>query len=127
MGTQQLLLIILGVVIIGVAMIVGLSLFAAHAVQSNKDEIIHDINNIATYTYQYRMRPTVMGGGQDSYVNCVLPSKFASNDNAVYSLSGASATAIVITGTSTVPGNGYIVGTVDDVGNVTIDDSHFNQ
>ena len=63
MGQQQLLLIILGVIIVGIAIAVGLSLFSAQSIQANKDAIINDLNNLAANAYQYRIRPTTMGGG----------------------------------------------------------------
>jgi len=94
------LLIILGVIIVGIAIAVGLSLFTAQSVQANKDAMINDMNNIAAYCYQFKIRPSSMGGGQNSYVGCTLPSKLASNDNATYSISGATATGITITGTN---------------------------
>ena len=127
MGTQQLLLVILGIVIIGIAMTVGLTLFSAESVQANRDEIIHDINNIATYAYQYKTRIQCLGGGNNSYVGCTLSSKLASNENATYVLSGASIGSLVVTGTSTTTENGYVVGTIDADGNVTIDLSNFNE
>jgi hypothetical protein len=127
MGQQQLLLIILGVIIVGIAIAVGLSLFSAQSVQANKDAIINDLNNVAAYCYQYKIRPTSMGGGQNSYIGCALPSKIASNDNATYVLSGATATAIVITGTSTTTANGSIKSTLDANGKATLDLSSFVQ
>jgi hypothetical protein len=127
MGQQQLLLIILGVIIVGIAIAVGLSLFSAQSVQANKDAIINDLNNVAAYCYQYKIRPTSMGGGQNSYVGCTLPSQIASNDNATYVLSGATATAIVITGTSTTTANGSIKSTLDANGKATLDLSSFVQ
>ena len=57
MGQQQLLLIILGVIIVGIAIAVGLSLFSAQSVQSNSDAIINDLNNLAAQAYQFRIRP----------------------------------------------------------------------
>ena len=68
-----------------------------------------------------------MGGGQNSYIGCALPSKIASNDNATYVLSGATATAIVITGTSTTTANGSIKSTLDANGKATLDLSSFVQ
>jgi hypothetical protein len=84
MGQQQLLLIILGVIIVGIAIAVGLSLFSAQSIQSNKDAIINDLNNLAAYCYQYRIRPASMGGGGNVYTGMVLPAKMSSNDNATY-------------------------------------------
>ena len=84
MGQQQLLLIILGVIIVGIAIAVGLSLFSAQSIQSNKDAIINDLNNIAAQAYQYRIRPASMAGGAGSYTGFTIPTKMASNANAAY-------------------------------------------
>ncbi|MCX6144211.1 MAG: hypothetical protein NTZ35_13430 [Ignavibacteriales bacterium] len=85
MGQQQLLLIILGVIIVGIAIAVGLSLFSAQSVQSNRDAIINDLNNLAAQAYQFRIRPTSMGGGQGDYSCFTIPSKMRTNENATYS------------------------------------------
>ena len=127
MGQQQLLLIIVGVIIVEIAIAVGLTLFSGQSVQENKDAIINDLNNIAEYCYQYKERPTSMGGGQYSYVGCTLPSKLASSDNATYILSAASVGSIVITGTSTNIENGSISSTLDVNGKPTLDFSNFVQ
>ncbi len=89
MGQQQLLLIILGVIIVGIAIAVGLSLFSAQSIQSNKDAIINDLNNIAAHAYQFRIRPASMAGGAGSYTGYSIPSKMASNANAVYTCTAA--------------------------------------
>jgi flagellar basal body-associated protein FliL len=102
MGQQQLLLIILGVIIVGIAIAVGLSLFAANSTQANKDAIINDINNLAANAYQFRIRPTSMGGGGGAtYVGYTIPLRMSSNDNATYVASAQSATNITFAGTST--------------------------
>jgi hypothetical protein len=87
MGQQQLLLIILGVIIVGIAIAVGLSLFTAQSIQSNRDAMINDLNNLAAQAYQYRIRPTSMGGGQGDYSSFVIPTKMKTNENATYSAS----------------------------------------
>jgi hypothetical protein len=93
MGQQQLLLIILGVIIVGIAIAVGLSLFSAQSIQSNRDAIINDMNNLAAQAYQFRIRPTSMGGGQGDYSCFTIPSKMRTNENATYS---------AVPGTSTI-------------------------
>src|SRR5512135_3363731 len=89
MGQQQLLLIILGVIIVGIAIAVGLSLFSAQSIQSNKDAIINDLNNIAAQAYQYRIRPQSMAGGNGTYNGFIIPTKMASNANATYTCTPA--------------------------------------
>jgi hypothetical protein len=116
MGQQQLLLIILGVIIVGIAIAVGLSLFSAQSIQSNKDAIINDLNNIAAQAYQYKVRPASMGGGQGSYVGFTIPSKMATNENASYAASGASATAVTITSISAANTTNKVTATVDSDG-----------
>ncbi len=86
MGQQQLLLIILGVIIVGIAIAVGLSLFSAQSIQAAKDAMINDMNNIAAYAYQYKIRPTSMGGGGGTYTGLKLPTKMATNDNGIYTI-----------------------------------------
>ncbi len=99
MGQQQLLLIILGVIIVGIAIAVGLSMFSAQSVQSNKDAIINDLNNLAANAYQYRIRPSSMGGGNGKYTGYSIPGKLQTNANATYTWSVADPN-VTFTGTS---------------------------
>jgi hypothetical protein len=100
MGQQQLLLIILGVIIVGIAIAVGLSLFNAQNISSNKTAIINDLNNIAAHAYQYRIRPASMAGGAGSYVGYTIPGKMASNANATYTCTAA-ANSVTFTAVAT--------------------------
>lgn len=114
MGQQQLLLIILGVIIVGIAIAVGLSLFSAQSVASNKDALINDLGNLAATAYQYRIRPTSMGGGGSSYVGFTIPSKMSSNDNGIYTLpSAATATVVSFKAVSSVTATNYITADID--------------
>ncbi len=98
MGQQQLLLIILGVIIVGIAIAVGLSLFSAQSIQANKDAMINDLNNIAAHAYQFKIRPSSMGGGSGAYTGYSIPVKMATNENATYTATaGAASVAIVAT------------------------------
>ena len=118
MGQQQLLLIILGVIIVGIAIAVGLSLFSAQSVQSNKDAMINDLNNIAAQAYQYRIRPASMGGGQGSYNSFALPTKMATNENGVYAPT-ASTDEVVILATSAANTGNTITVTVTSEGKLS--------
>ncbi len=112
MGQQQLLLIILGVIIVGIAIAVGLSMFTAQSVGANRDAIISDLTNLAANAYQYRIRPTTMGGGGGSYVGYGIPPSLASNENGAYALNGApTATAVSYTGTSAQYSTDTVTGT----------------
>ena len=43
MGQQQLLLIILGVVVVGIAVVVGITMFQDNAISANRDAVTNDL------------------------------------------------------------------------------------
>ena len=67
MGQQQLLLIVLGVIIVGIAIAVGISMFKSNAQSSNRDQVINDMNNLAAKAQQFYRKPTAMAGGGQSF------------------------------------------------------------
>ena len=118
MGQQQLLLIILGVIIVGIAIAVGLSLFSAQSIQSNRDAIINDLNNLAAQAYQFRIRPTSMGGGQGDYTAFSIPTKMRTNENGTYSAS-PSQNSIALTAVSAQNASNSITVTIDSFGRLS--------
>ncbi len=117
MGQQQLLLIILGVIIIGIAIAAGLGIFQGQHVQSNKDAIINDINHLASYAYQYRLRPKSLSGGAGTYLGFTLPTHLASNENAAYSCT-ATADSVVFTATSVTNSGNTITACIGSGGKI---------
>ena len=121
MGQQQLLLIILGVIIVGIAIAVGISQFGAHSTQANKDGVTSSLVNIAANAYQFKIRPTTMGGGGGSYVNYVIPSKMSKDDNGTSYVTGTVASnSCQIVGTSVINTLWSATCTTDDTGKTTI-------
>jgi len=121
MGQQQLLLIILGVIIVGIAIAVGISQFGAHSTQANKDGVTSSLVNVAANAYQFKIRPTTMGGGGGTYNGYAVPSKMAKDDNGTYAISGTpSATLVTLTGTSSINGSWVATCTADDTGKTSV-------
>ncbi len=121
MGQQQLLLIILGVIIVGIAIAVGISQFGAHSTQANKDGVTSSLVNISANAYQFKIRPTTMGGGGGSYVGYLVPTKMQSDDNGNYVVGTAgNATTIMFRGTSTMNVANTADCTVDSTGKTTL-------
>lgn len=114
MGTQQLLLVIVGIIITAIGIAVGIQMFGASSTSANKDALVNDINNIAANAKQYRSKIQSMGGGGNSYVGYALPDKLASNDDGSFSLAVQPAT-VVVTGTSAL-GYGTVEATIDSNG-----------
>jgi len=67
MGQQQLLLIVLGVIIVGIAVVVGINVFTASSYQANRDALTADLTNLAAMAQQYYRKPTALGGGGNKF------------------------------------------------------------
>ncbi|HEY6192890.1 MAG TPA: hypothetical protein VI215_11270 [Bacteroidota bacterium] len=120
MGQQQLLLIILGVIIVGIAIAVGISQFGAHSTQANKDGVTSSLVNVSANAYQYKIRPATMGGGAGTYTGYTIPSKMAKDDNGTFATGTINAQTIQIVGTSTINTAWIATCTADDSGKTTI-------
>jgi len=68
MGTSQILLLILSVILIGVSVVVGISMFNTQAMISHRQAIVDRINKIVVQALLYRKTPISMGGGGQSFV-----------------------------------------------------------
>ena len=65
MGQQQLLLIVLGIIVVGIAVILGITLFKTSAVEAKRDNMMNEAFNLASMAQQYYQRPkSLMGGGR---------------------------------------------------------------
>ncbi|HKI46390.1 MAG TPA: hypothetical protein VKA08_13760 [Balneolales bacterium] len=109
MGQQQLLLVILVTIIVGIATVVALNVFGASAKNANIDAVRQDILTIASSGQAYFIKPTMMGGGGTSFkgmkfndINFAADSTFnsglsASNLNGTYVISTRGDSSFVIT------------------------------
>ena len=77
MGQQQLLLIVLGVIIVGIAVVVGINLFTANSQQANRDNIIADLIAAGSMAHQYYRKPVALGGGGNTFTGWTMPVQFS--------------------------------------------------
>ncbi len=118
MGQQQLLLIILGVIVVGIAVAVGITMFTDNAVSANRDAVTNDLVNLAARAQQFYRRPTALGGGGNSFVGLTADdaglrklTNRASNANGTYAIvTAGTLTGCVIEGVGTemVDGTDYV-------------------
>jgi Tfp pilus assembly protein PilE len=89
MGSQQLLLIVVGMVIIGIMIAVGMTMFQDQATSTNRDEVSNDLSHYSAVVRAYYRRPSAFGGGQGSFRGLTMAriTSKATNDNGTYSLS----------------------------------------
>jgi hypothetical protein len=84
MGQQQLLLLILGTLIVGIAIAVGFGMFSSGSITVNRDAMVNDMNIIASTAQQHYVRPIVMGGGGGSFDGYSLPHRLNITGNGIY-------------------------------------------
>jgi len=134
MGTQQILMIVLSVIIVGVAVGVGITMFQNQAINSNRQAVIADLNNFAAQAIAWYKLPVNMGGGGNgepgflssgsatagllSYIGFVDPETGEgvdtyTNDNGTYTLTAGTNTLDIIgTGKEKVGEADYVKATL---------------
>lgn len=112
MGQQQLLLIILGVIIVGIAIAVGITIYNDALISNNRDTVQTDLIDLSVYAREYYNKPVNMGGGGHSFVGLtadaagqekIAPLGSWSNENGTYTISTAGdASLVILTGVGKV-------------------------
>ena len=67
MGQQQLLLVILVTIIVGIATVVAINTFSSAADSANVDAVRQDIASLAASAQSYYMKPDMLGGGGKTF------------------------------------------------------------
>lgn len=100
MGQQQLLLIVLGVIVVGVAIALSITLFRANAIDRKRELLVNESHNIGSIAISYYKKPIMIGGGGQTFTGWQIPPALQSTVNGSYSAQ-VSANNVVITGTGT--------------------------
>ncbi len=66
MGQQQLLLLVLGIVIVGLAVVVGIQAFGENQKKANADALVNDGVRIASDAQAWALKPKAFGGGSEN-------------------------------------------------------------
>ena len=116
MGQQQLLLLVLGIVIVGLAVVVGIQAFSENMKKTNADALVNDAIRIAADAQAWKLKPAAFGGGssatnwtgldfgqigypdgeQGLNPHLAIAGEYE-NLNGVYALSGQATTDLVVT------------------------------
>ncbi len=106
MGQQQLLLILLGIIIVGIAIFIGINLFRANAIEAKRNNVTNELVNLAAMAQKYYLSPRALGGGERSFIGWDIPSELRVTANGNYRRESISRDSIVIIGT----GNEVVTG-----------------
>jgi len=112
MGQQQLLLIVLGVIIVGIAVVVGINVFTASSTNANRDAVISDLTTLAAMAQQFYRKPVAMGGGGNAFNTSKgataawnVPNSLDTTANGVYTRTAVAATTVTLEGVGNEIGN----------------------
>jgi len=126
MGTQQILLIVLSVIIVGIAVAVGISMFNTQSAAADQQAVNADLQSFAAQVIAYLKTPTSMGGGghavaagDETAIGQWMGWGGATltNTNDTYTITiagGVTITATTATSTMVIPAN------ADDMDDVTL-------
>jgi hypothetical protein len=104
MGQQQLLPLLLAAIVVGVAIILGMEMFAQESRTAERDEIHLRVLEVVGRAQDWYKRPQALGGGGRSFVSIswaklnVKPT----TDRAVFTMTSKLINSFVLTGTSLV-------------------------
>ncbi len=99
MGQQQLLLIMLSVILVGVAVFVGIGMFTANSIEQKRNEIINECTILASEAQLYYRKPKEYGGGGKSFLGWKLPKEFNQTEAGFFVNTDIQANQVIITGT----------------------------
>ena len=105
MGQQQLLLIVLAMIIIGIAVFFSITLFRQKAIDSKRDLLINECGNLAMDAMKYYKKPSNFGGGGNAFTGWSIPEILITTATGDYSVTIFSDSLLIIgTGNDVVNG-----------------------
>jgi hypothetical protein len=126
MGQQQLLLIVVGIIIVGIAIVVGMNLYRSSAIDTNRNNIVNELVNIASEAQRYYRKPQALGGGGSSFSNFQIPVSLRSTASGTFEIDGeiqSTELYVIGIGTEVVSGTDTVkvsIQVLPDTYNVTI-------
>ena len=101
MGQQQLLLIVLAIIVVGISIAVSIQLFRTNAIEQKRDILIEETTSIGYMAIQYYKKPAEMGGGSKSFLGWTIPPQMVKTANGNFMTSTIAADQVIINGTGT--------------------------
>jgi hypothetical protein len=100
MGQTQLLLVVLGMLLVGLAIYVGVTMFSANTEEDTRNAIILDLQHFSTRALTYYSKPTSQAGGGKSFTGVTIGQIYpmVENVNARYYVESATENECVIVG-----------------------------
>jgi hypothetical protein len=101
LGQQQILLIVLGLIVIGIAIAISMQLFRQGAIDNKRDLLVNECNSLASMAIGYFKKPREFGGGGRSFIGWQIPGSMQSTTTGNYTITNVQHDELEITGTGT--------------------------
>jgi hypothetical protein len=101
LGQQQLLLIVLAIIVVGIAIAVSIQMFRTNAIEQKRDLLIEETTSLGYMAIQYYKKPAELGGGSKSFLGWTIPSQMVVTANGNFMTSTVATDQVIITGTGT--------------------------
>jgi len=88
MGQQQLLLIVVGIIIVGIAIMVGINLYHASSLDTNRNNVTNELVNLAADAQKYYRKPSEYGGGSNSFIGWSIPAELRNTASGTFEIDG---------------------------------------
>lgn len=111
MGQQQLLLLTLAAILVGIGVLLGINMFQENAAQANLDAVVQRSMTLGSQAQAWYKRPTAMGGGGQSFTGFTLvdlgyAAASDTTEDGIFSSTVVNGNTISITGTGKEDLNG---------------------
>ncbi len=120
MGQQQLLLVVFGIIIVGLAIAISINLFRENAIVTKRDLLINECVSIGQLALIYYRMPSNFGGGGNSFTGWQFPESLETSANGTFNVT-INAENVVING----KGNEVVTGSDFIEVNVTVTKNGF--
>jgi len=105
MGQQQLLLIVLGIIVVGTAVIIGINMFSAAETEANREQLVSALTSLGTMAQEYYNTPVMFGGGNRKFKNWKIPKAYMKFEGGKFKVkSNNKGQEVTITATGTAKG-----------------------
>lgn len=121
MGQQQILLVVLGVIVVGVAIVFAIIIFRQSAIDSKRDLLINECGALADLAIAYYKKPRMMGGGEWDFTGWQVPRDMLVTATGSFAAE-VTTDKVIITGT----GNEVVTGTDSIKVKVTVEGESYS-
>jgi len=105
MGQQQLFLILLSTIVVGAAVVIGITMFSASAIETNREELVSTLTTLGSMAQEYYETPTMLGGGGKKYKKWKIPKAYSNYEGGKFKVKfSKKAEEVIITATGKYTG-----------------------